>query len=82
MLVLEDTATGALAALRAGARVLLQPSGDREQTLRTLLYHVRAEHPEWIDGRPGAVTVLSRDRGWLQVKFPEAHPAEASTSVD
>ena len=73
LLVLEDTATGALAALRAGARVLLQPSGDREQTIRTLLYHVRKEHPEWLDVRPGAVTILSRDQGWLQVKFPQAH---------
>ena len=71
LLVLEDTATGALAALRAGARVLLQPSGDREQTIRNLLFHVRNEHPEWLDGRPGAVTVLSRDQGWLQVQYPQ-----------
>jgi beta-phosphoglucomutase-like phosphatase (HAD superfamily) len=71
LLVLEDTATGALAALRAGSRVLLQPSGDREQTIRTLLYNIRKEHPEWLDGRPGAVTVLSRDQGWAQVQFPE-----------
>ncbi|MEY4669897.1 MAG: Phosphoglycolate phosphatase [Pseudomonadota bacterium] len=70
MLVLEDTATGALAALRAGARVLLQPSGDREQTIRKLLYHVKKEHPEWLEGRPGAVTILSKDRGFLQVLFP------------
>ena len=71
MLVLEDTATGALAALRAGAKVLLQPSGDREQTLRKVLYHVRKDHPEWLEGRPGAISVLSKDRGWLQVAFPE-----------
>jgi beta-phosphoglucomutase-like phosphatase (HAD superfamily) len=70
MLVLEDTATGALAALRAGARVLLQPSGDREQTIRNLLYHVRKHHPEWLQEKIGAVTVLSEGRGWLQVKFP------------
>jgi beta-phosphoglucomutase-like phosphatase (HAD superfamily) len=75
MLVLEDTATGALAALRAGARVLLQPSGDREQTIRKLLYHVRKEHPEWLEGRPGAVTVLSKEQGWLQVQFPHSDPA-------
>lgn len=71
MLVLEDTATGALAALRAGAKVLLQPSGDREQTLRKVLYHVRKDHPEWLEERPGAISVLSKDRGWLQVAFPE-----------
>jgi HAD superfamily hydrolase (TIGR01509 family) len=71
MLVLEDTATGALAALRAGAKVLLQPSGDREQTLRKVLYHVRKDHPDWLEGRPGAISVLSKDRGWLQVAFPE-----------
>jgi HAD superfamily hydrolase (TIGR01509 family) len=70
MLVLEDTATGALAALRAGARVLLQPSGDREQTIRKLLYHVHKDHPEWLEGKPGAVTILSKERGWLQVQFP------------
>ena len=72
MIVLEDTATGALAALRAGARVLLQPSGDREQTIRKLLYYVRKDHPEWIEGRPCAITVLSKDRGWLQVQFPDS----------
>jgi beta-phosphoglucomutase-like phosphatase (HAD superfamily) len=72
LLVLEDTATGALAALRAHARVLLQPSGDREQTIRTLLHHVRNEHPTWLEERPGAVTVLSRDMGWSQVQFPQA----------
>jgi beta-phosphoglucomutase-like phosphatase (HAD superfamily) len=77
MLVLEDTATGALAALRAGARVLLQPSGDREQTLRNLLYQITNHHREWLEGRPGAVTVLSKDRGWLQVQFPESSPTEA-----
>ena len=70
MLVLEDTATGALAALRAGSRVLLQPSGDREQTIRNLLYHVRKHHPAWLQEKIGAVTVLSEGRGWLQVKFP------------
>ena len=75
MLVLEDTATGALAALRAGARVLLQPSGDREQTIRKLLYHVRKEHPEWLEGRPGAVTVLSKERGWIQVQFTDTDGA-------
>ena len=77
MLVLEDTATGALAALRAGARVLLQPSGNREQTIRKLLYHVRKDHPEWLEGKPGAVTILSNERGWLQVQFPESQRAEA-----
>jgi beta-phosphoglucomutase-like phosphatase (HAD superfamily) len=77
MLVLEDTATGALAALRAGARVLLQPSGDREQTIRKLLYHVKKEHPEWLEGRPGAVTILSKERGWLQVQFPTSQRSEA-----
>lgn len=71
LLVLEDTATGALAALRAGAWVLLQPSGDWEQTIRNLLFHVRKEHPEWLEGRPGAVTILSRDQGWLQVQYPQ-----------
>jgi HAD superfamily hydrolase (TIGR01509 family) len=76
-LVLEDTATGALAALRAGARVLLQPSGDREQTIRKLLYHVKKEHPEWLEGRPGAVTILSKERGWLQVQFPESQRSDA-----
>ncbi len=76
MLVLEDTATGALAALRAGARVLLQPSGDREQTIRNLLYHVRKHHPEWLQEKMGAVTVLSEGRGWLQVKFPSQEPGE------
>jgi beta-phosphoglucomutase-like phosphatase (HAD superfamily) len=76
MLVLEDTATGALAALRAGARVLLQPSGDREQTIRNLLYHVRKHHPEWLQEKMGAVTVLSEGRGWLQVTFPSQEPGE------
>jgi beta-phosphoglucomutase-like phosphatase (HAD superfamily) len=72
ILVAEDSATGALAALRAGARVIFQPSGNREQTLRNLLWQVKQEHSEWIHGRPGAVTVLSRDQGWNQVKFPSS----------
>lgn len=70
ILVAEDSATGALAALRAGARVIFQPSGNREQTLRSLVWQVKREHPEWIDERPGAVTVLCQDKGWSQVKFP------------
>jgi beta-phosphoglucomutase-like phosphatase (HAD superfamily) len=77
MLVLEDTTTGALAALRAGARVLLQPSADREQTIRNLIYQVQKEHPEWLEGRPGAVTLLSKDRGWLQVQFPTSQESES-----
>jgi beta-phosphoglucomutase-like phosphatase (HAD superfamily) len=69
ILVAEDSATGALAALRAGAQVIFQPSGNREQTLRNLLWQVKQEHSEWIHGRPGAVTVLSRDQGWNQIRF-------------
>ncbi|MEN9845217.1 MAG: hypothetical protein RIS36_364 [Pseudomonadota bacterium] len=70
MLVLEDTATGALAALRAGANVLLQPSMDREQTIRNLLHQINKYHSDWLKERPGAVTVLSKNRGWWQVQFP------------
>jgi len=70
ILVAEDSATGALAALRAGARVILQPSGNREQTLRSLLWQIKHEHPDWVHSRPGAITVLYRDRGWTQVQFP------------
>lgn len=72
ILVAEDSATGALAALRAGAQVIFQPSGNREQTLRNLLWQVKQEHAEWIHGRPGAVTVLSRDQGWNQIRFAPA----------
>jgi HAD superfamily hydrolase (TIGR01509 family) len=77
MLVLEDSATGALAALRAGARVLLQPSGDREQTIRALLSRVKRDHPDWLEQRAGDVTVLAKDRGWLQVQFPNLATPEA-----
>lgn len=75
ILVAEDSATGALAALRAGANVILQPSGNREQTLRSLLWQIKQEHADWIHNRPGAITVLSRDKGWLQVRFPSTTPS-------
>jgi len=71
MIVLEDSATGALAALRAGARVLLQPSGDLQQTIGTLVYHVKTHHPEWLVERPRAVIVLAPGLGWRQVEFEE-----------
>ena len=79
ILVAEDSATGALAALRAGANVIFQPSGNREQTLRSLLWQIKEEHAEWITNRPGAVTVLSRDKGWEQVRFPPATTAAPAT---
>ncbi len=70
MLALEDTSTGALAALRAGVPVLLQPSGSVLKTLREIVSTVEAEHPGWLQSRLGAITLMKPGQGWRQVRFP------------
>lgn len=70
VLAAEDSSTGALAGLRAGVQVMLQPSGNRAKTLYDIVAKVRAEHREWLQDRPGAITLLSYRQGWRQVEFP------------
>lgn len=72
LLVLEDSATGALAGLRAGAQVVLQPSGDREKTLLKLAQAIEHHHAEWIHNRPNAIIVLTEDAGFTQLVHEDA----------
>lgn len=67
LLVLEDSATGALSALRAGAQVVLQPSGDRDETLVKLARAIQIHHPNWIAERANRIIVLSEEAGFTQL---------------
>jgi HAD superfamily hydrolase (TIGR01509 family) len=72
LLVLEDSATGALAGLRAGAQVILQPSGDREKTLLKLAQAIQHHHATWIRERPNAIIVLTEGAGFTQLVHEDA----------
>jgi beta-phosphoglucomutase-like phosphatase (HAD superfamily) len=67
LLVLEDSATGALSALRAGAQVVLQPSGDREETLIKLARAIQIHQSSWINERTSRIVVLSEAAGFTQL---------------
>lgn len=67
LLVLEDSATGALSALRAGAQVVIQPSGDRDETLLKLARAIQMHHASWINERANRIVVLSEEAGFTQL---------------
>jgi HAD superfamily hydrolase (TIGR01509 family) len=72
LLVLEDSATGALSALRAGAQVVLQPSGNRDETLVKLARAIQMHHSSWIDERANRIVVLSEEAGFTQLVHESA----------
>jgi HAD superfamily hydrolase (TIGR01509 family) len=72
LLVLEDSATGALSALRAGAQVVLQPSGDRDETLVKLARAIQIHHSNWITERANRIIVLSEEAGFTQLVHENA----------
>lgn len=72
LLVLEDSATGALAGLRAGAQVILQPSGDREKTLLKLAQAIQHHHSGWIQERANAIIILTEGAGFTQLVHEDA----------
>jgi beta-phosphoglucomutase-like phosphatase (HAD superfamily) len=69
VVIAEDSATGALAGLRAGGLVLLQPSEKRFETFMKVHDTVQREHPQWFEERQGRVVLLARHRGFKQVAF-------------
>ncbi len=69
VVIAEDTATGALAGLRAGGLVLLQPSGRRSETIMSLCNSIQTLHPQWFQERQGRVVLLAPYRGFKQVAF-------------
>lgn len=69
VVIAEDTATGALAGLRAGGLVLLQPSGRRFETIMSLHDSIQTLHPQWFEERQGRAVLLAPYRGFKQVSF-------------
>jgi beta-phosphoglucomutase-like phosphatase (HAD superfamily) len=69
VVIAEDSATGALAGLRAGGLVLLQPSGRRYDTIKTLHDCVQADHQQWFEERQGRVVLFAAQRGFRQAEF-------------
>jgi HAD superfamily hydrolase (TIGR01509 family) len=59
VVIAEDSATGALAGLRAGGLVLLQPSGRRFETAMSLHNSIQALHPQWFEERQGRAVLLA-----------------------
>jgi HAD superfamily hydrolase (TIGR01509 family) len=69
VLVFEDSATGAIAALRAGMKVLLQPSENRFVTCQQINLKVREKQPDLFETARGSVVVLAENARWSQPRF-------------
>jgi HAD superfamily hydrolase (TIGR01509 family) len=69
VLVFEDSATGAIAALRAGMKVLLQPSENRFVTCQQINLKVRQKQPDLFETARGSVIVLAENARWSQPRF-------------
>jgi beta-phosphoglucomutase-like phosphatase (HAD superfamily) len=71
VVIAEDSASGALAALRSGGLVMFQPSGKRLHTIQSLVDQVKREHSEWFHERCGSVALFAANRGWTQARFAQ-----------
>ncbi len=76
VVILEDSATGALAGLRAGGLVLLQPSTKRYKTLMQLYNTIQTEHPAWFEERQGKIVLLAQHQGFKQARFAPLNGAQ------
>jgi beta-phosphoglucomutase-like phosphatase (HAD superfamily) len=70
VIIFEDTPTGALAGLRSGATVILQPSEDRFHAVSEIYHTVLHEHPEYLTERAGRVLLLAENQDLNQIRFP------------
>jgi beta-phosphoglucomutase-like phosphatase (HAD superfamily) len=69
VIIFEDSATGALAGVRSGANVLLQPSERYFETVEELCRTFVNHHPEPNNSRIGGVTVLAENQDWRPIQF-------------
>ena len=69
VVVFEDSATGALAAMRAGVHVIFQPSENRFNTVSALNRMVMEQNPQFFEERKGSVALLAENCKLRQVRF-------------
>jgi beta-phosphoglucomutase-like phosphatase (HAD superfamily) len=69
VIIFEDSATGALAGVRSGAHVLLQPSERYFHTAEELCRSYRHLNQGSVTGPIGRVTLLSENQDWHPVQF-------------
>jgi beta-phosphoglucomutase-like phosphatase (HAD superfamily) len=72
VIIFEDSATGALAGVRSGANVLLQPSEKYFETIEELCRTFTRHHPEPVISPAGGVIVLAENQNWHPVQFDAA----------
>jgi beta-phosphoglucomutase-like phosphatase (HAD superfamily) len=72
VIIFEDSATGALAGVRSGANVLLQPSEKYFETIEELCRTFTRHHPEQVTSPAGGVIVLAENQNWHPVQFDAA----------